>query len=310
MNPKVQRLYLVLRRRRTAALNATVGWTAVALLHALRFLPRRLVANSIAAILRAIGPMLREHRIGRANLSAAFPDKAPREIEAILSGIWDNLGRYGAEFAHIDRLINHDPSLPGDDIIADPDTSERFHRLRLDGKPALVFAAHLANWELPALVAGRHKLDTATLYRRPNVPAINEAILKIRRNCMGELVPSGLDGPVKLLRVLEANRHVAMLVDQHFTRGVEVTFFGRPCKVNPLIAQLARHVDCPIHGTRIVRRADRNRFSIELTDAIEPRRDAEGRIDLQGTMQVIMNTIEGWVREHPEQWLWLHRLWR
>ena len=55
---------------------------------------------------------------------------------------------------------------------------------------------------------------------------------------------------------------------------------------------------------------DRNRFVIELTQAIDPARDAEGRIDIRGTMQVITTVIEGWVREHPEQWLWLHRRWR
>jgi KDO2-lipid IV(A) lauroyltransferase len=27
-------------------------------------------------------------------------------------------------------------------------------------------------------------------------------------------------------------------------------------------------------------------------------------------MQIITNVIEGWVREHPDQWLWLHRRWR
>jgi KDO2-lipid IV(A) lauroyltransferase len=101
-----------------------------------------------------------------------------------------------------------------------------------------------------------------------------------------------------------------MLVDQHFVKGVDVTFFGRRCKANPLIAQLARHTECPIHGTRVVRREDRNRFTIEMTEAIAPARDAQGRIDIQGTMQVITSVIEGWVREHPEQWLWLHRRWR
>jgi KDO2-lipid IV(A) lauroyltransferase len=27
-------------------------------------------------------------------------------------------------------------------------------------------------------------------------------------------------------------------------------------------------------------------------------------------MQMMTDIIEGWVREHPEQWLWLHRRWR
>ena len=115
--------------------------------------------------MRKLGPRLPEHRIGRANLVAAFPDKPAAEIEEILAGVWDNLGRYAVEFAQIERLSNNDPSTPEDDIVADAAASERFHQLRHDGKPALIFAAHLANWELPALVATRHGLDTAVLFR-------------------------------------------------------------------------------------------------------------------------------------------------
>ena len=88
---------------------------------------------------------------------------------------------------------------------------------------------------------------------------------------MGTLVPTGLDAPLKLARVLEAGGHVAMLVDQHYVNGVDVTFFGRRCKANPFIARLARHIECPIHGTRVVRLPDRHRFRVELTEAIEPR---------------------------------------
>jgi KDO2-lipid IV(A) lauroyltransferase len=52
------------------------------------------------------------------------------------------------------------------------------------------------------------------------------------------------------------------------------------------------------------------RLQVHVTEAIEPKRDAEGKIDVDGTMQVITSVVEGWVREHPEQWLWLHRRWR
>ena len=170
-----------------------------------------------------------------------------------------------------------DPSQPDDDIVADPATSERFHRLRQDGKPALIFASHLANWELPALVAARHGLDTALLYRRPNIRAVSDAVLRIRAGCMGTLVATGLDAPVRLLRVLEADRHVAMLTDQHFSRGVDITFFGRRCKANPAIARLARHFDCPVVGVRVIRRPDGG-FTIAGTGPLTMPRDAEGRV--------------------------------
>ena len=51
-------------------------------------------------------------------------------------------------------------------------------------------------------------------------------------------------------------------------------------------------------------------FRGEITEAIAPARDADGKVDVQGTMQNVTSVIEGWVREYPEQWLWLHRRWR
>jgi KDO2-lipid IV(A) lauroyltransferase len=291
--------------------DAALGALAVGMLRTIRAINRKRMADFAGSAMRALGPRLKEHRIGRANLAAAFPEKSPSDIEAILRDVWDNLGRVAAEFAHIDRLemLEPDPHDLGD-MLYTTEVYDRFRHLRNDGKPALIFAAHLANWELPALVASKYRLDTTVLYRRPNIGAISDAIIQIRKGSMGTLVSTGLDAPLKLSRVLEAGGHVAMLVDQHYVNGVDVTFFGRRCKANPFIARLARHIDCPIHGTRAVRLSDRHRFRIDLTDAIEPRRDAEGKIDVEGTMQVITSVVEGWVREHPEQWLWVHRRWR
>jgi Kdo2-lipid IVA lauroyltransferase/acyltransferase len=311
MRSKFIRMRIALSRGSKFVVNAAVGWIAVAALKLLRHTSRQRTADAAGWTMRKFGPWLPEHRVGRSNLTAAFPDKSSAEIERILAGVWDNLARVGAEFAHIDRMRVSDPERPGpSDITYEPETKERFHRLRLDNKPALIFTAHLANWELAAYVAAAYQLDTTVLFRRPNIGAVSDAIIKIRAGSMGTLVPNSLDAPVKLLRVLEAGGHVGILVDQHFGRGVDVTFFGRSCKANPLLAQLARHVECPIHGARIVRLPDRHRFCVELTDEIAPARDADGRIDIKGTMQNATSVVEGWVREHPDQWLWLHRRWR
>ena len=306
-----KRLALRAGQQLKAAADATLGLLAVGMLQAIRTTSRKRMADIAGGFMRKLGPRLKEHGIGRGNLAAAFPEKSAAEIETILDGVWDNLGRVTAEFAHIDRLqmFEPDPDDKGDILYTIP-VYDRFRALRDDGKPALIFAAHLANWELPALVASKYRLDTTVLYRRPNIGAVSDAIIKIRHGSMGALVPTGLDAPLKLLRVLEAGGHVAMLVDQHYVNGVDVTFFGRRCKANPFIARLARHVDCAIHGTRVVRLPDRHRFRVDLTEAIEPARDREGKVDIAGTMQVITSVVEDWVREHPEQWLWVHRRWR
>jgi KDO2-lipid IV(A) lauroyltransferase len=299
-----------LKMRAARMLDAVAGFLAVGALKAIRLTNRKYMADLAAFVMRGVGPRLKEHRIGRDNLAAAFPEKSPEEIEKILRGVWDNLGRVAAEFPHIDRMKVYDPAIPGPfDIEYDQVTFDRFHALRNDGKPALIFAAHLGNWELPALVAAAYKLDTIVVFRRPNLGAVADAVIKIRAGSMGTLMATTLDAPMKLADALAAGRHVAMLVDQYNVQGVDVTFFGRRTKTNPLLARLLRHVDCPIHGTRVIRLPD-YKFRAELTEAIEPARDADGKIDVAGTMQRITDVVEGWVREHPEQWLWVHRRWR
>ena len=291
--------------------NAAIGALAVGLLKVLRRGNPDRLADLAGWLMRGIGPLLAENRIGRDNLTAAFPQKPAAEIEAILRGVWDNLGRMGAEFAHLDRLWDWDPEHPdrrGRIEIGAQDI-ERFKQLLYDGKPALIFAAHLANWELPAICAATYKLDSAVLYRRPNIAAIDRWLRETRTANMGALISTGLDAPVKLAQALERGAHVGMLVDQYYVRGVEVTFFGRRTMTNPLLARLARHFDCPIHGARFIRLPG-NRFRGELTDEVAPARDAQGAIDIAGTMQIITTVVEGWIREHPEQWLWLHRRWR
>jgi KDO2-lipid IV(A) lauroyltransferase len=299
-----------LRKSLIGIADATAGHTAAGLLRVLRLLPRQGSANAVAAAARVIGPLTKEHRIGRDNLKAAFPEKSGAEIEAILTGVWDNLGRVAGEFAHIDRIrTTLGPDAGPGDVDFSADTERLFRQLQDDGKPALIFAAHLANWELPAQIAQTFGLDTAVLYRRPNLGAVADAVTRIRSGSMGTLVATGLDAPVRLAEALEAGRHVAMLVDQYYVRGVEVTFFGQRTRANPLIARLARQVDFPIHGTRIVRLPG-GRFRAELTEAIPPVRDADGQIDVAGTMQAITTVIENWIRENPAQWLWVHRRWR
>lgn len=299
-----------LRRGLKRTGDAAAGALAVGLLRTLRAIDPDTMANLCAWFMRGIGPLFRENKIARAQLTAAFPEKTPQEIETILCGTWDNIGRMGAEFAHLDRLWDFDPDNPKNGRIQLNDVDiQRFRTLLTDGKPALIFAAHLANWELPAICAATYKLDSAVLYRRPNIRRLNDWITETRAATMGELISTGLEAPMKISQALERGAHVGMLVDQYYVRGVEVTFFGRKTRANPLIARLAQHFDCPIHGTRIVRLPD-NRFRAELTDEIKPARDADGKIDIAGTMQTIMNVVEGWVREHPEQWLWQHRRWR
>lgn len=186
-----------------ALLDSIFGNIGAGFLRVLRRFDRDRMANWLGPMSRRVGRFLPEHRTGRANLRAAFPKKSPEEIEHILGGVWDNLGRFVADFAHLDRLRVYDPNAAGPhEIEYSDETLARFQTLRDSGRPTLLFAAHLANWELPPLVAHRYGIETTVLYRRPNLPGIADAVVDMRAGCMGTLLPAGLDAPIRLANAL------------------------------------------------------------------------------------------------------------
>lgn len=261
-----------------------------------------------AALARGIGPLLPVHRVALANLRAAFPGLAEPEIRALARGAWDNLGRTGGEYPHLGTLFDYDPesSSPGR---VEVDGIDHFLSLRDDGKPGLIFSAHLANWELPAICAARFGLDATAVFRAPNDPAVARVVHEVRSQTMGGLEAARQGAAFAMQGVLEKGGHLGMLIDQHFTRGVVVTFMGRPALTNPILGKFARRFDCPVHGVRVIRLPG-HRFRLQLTPALDLPRDPDGQVNVQGAMQAMTSVVEGWVREHPEQWLWMHRRWR
>jgi KDO2-lipid IV(A) lauroyltransferase len=262
-----------------------------------------------AWLARGVGPFLPQHRIALANLAAIYPDKTDAERRAIARGAWANLGRTGAEYAHLATLFDYDPdaTTPGR---VEVEGIEHFLAMRDDGKPGIVFSAHLGNWELPAICAARFGLDATAIFRPPNDPAAARLVHEVRSGTMGGLTASAGGGAAFAINgVLERGGHLAQLIDQHFTRGVVVSFMGRPALANPLLAKLARHYDCPVHGVRVTRLPG-HRYRITLTPPLALPRDPEGRIEVAGAVQAMTAVVEGWVRDTPEQWLWMHRRWR
>ena len=258
---------------------------------------------------RTIGPLLPVHRIGLANIRAAYPDMPDNEVRRIARGAWENLGRTGAEYAHLSKLFDFDVNHPDRPSRVEVEGIERFTELLNDGKPALIFSAHLGNWELPAICANTYGLPVTAVFRAPNNPAVNRVVHAIRSETMGGLEAARTGGAFAMQAALERGDHLGMLIDQHFTRGVPVTFFGRTAMTNPIMGKFASHLECPVHGTRVIRLPG-NRFRLELTPALDLPRRPDGTIDVTGAMQAMTAVVEGWVREHPEQWLWMHRRWR
>lgn len=290
-------------KRVTNWLVAAIALTAIRGLEALG--PRR-AAAMCSWLARKFGRFFGPNRTALHNLRAAFPEKSEEEIQAILTETWDNLGRTAGEFPHLHKI--YDFTGDGGESNIEIVGEENFLKLAEDGKGAIIFAAHLANWELPAVAAARHDLPVTVLYQTPSNHRMADYIANVRGGTMGTMLPTSATAVFGVASALENGEHIGLLVDQRYYRGFIGTMFGRPCKINTVVAKLARTYDVPVHGTRVVRLPE-GRFRIELTDEIELPRGGDGRIDIPAASQAISDIIEGWVRENPGQWLWQHKRW-
>lgn len=289
------------------ALDWLVAQFVIGLFRIIRALPFEPTVAAFGATARVLAPILPRRRVAMDNLRLALPDLSAAEHRAIHRGMWDNLVRSAVEFIHVDSVVHLDPARP------DPGRVEvvahrAFFDLRDGGRPAIVFTAHLANWELMPISAALMGLKVASVYRPPNNRFIARYVLKARSAHAGRLVPTMAGAGYELMAVLERGGIVGQLVDQRFRRGLKVPFFGRLAKTNTFPAKLARQYDCAVYGARVVRLPD-SRFRVEMTDRVELARDAGGDISVEAATRQIAEVVEGWVREHPEQWLWLHRRW-
>lgn len=281
----------------------------------LRGLGPDLAPNIVGGLARRFGPILKTSRIARENLALAMAELSEDERERIVRGVWENLGRTAAEYPHLEAYYDFEPDdrYPVDEqppaARSEVKGELNFLQLAESDRPAIVFAAHLANWELPAVCAARHGLEVTTLYRPPNNRFIADYILSKRQGVMGKLVPTTRQASLEMAAVLSRGGILGVLVDQSYFGGVRAPFFGIEVPSSPVVARLARQFDCPVHGSRAVRLPG-GRFRLELTDALDLPRDEEGKIDLVGATTAVNAVIEGWIREHPEQWLWLHRRWK
>ena len=75
-------------------------------------LPVAWASGLFGGLARALGPRLGMSNRARRNIALALPEKTPAEVEAILRGTWDNLGRTARPYACPRRLRDHRPAAP------------------------------------------------------------------------------------------------------------------------------------------------------------------------------------------------------
>ena len=277
--------------------------TAVVVYTVFRILPIDMASALGGWLSRTIGPHLDLSRRAVKNLRAAFPEKSETEIAAIVRGMWDNLGRVAAEYPHLEKIV-----VGGDDGRVEFIGGENVDLLREDDCSGIFFSGHLGNWEIVSLGATQRGVPLDRVYREANNRLVEWLYQHGRAAVEGALIPKGSAGARALLKSLKGGRHLGMLVDQKMNDGIPVPFFGRDVMTAPALAELALRYDCPVVPARITR-LEGARFRLTVLAPLDLIRTGDLQADVAANMAQVNALIEQWVRDTPEQWLWLHNRW-
>lgn len=286
--------------RRAKFLLEALGLLVV--LGALRLLSPAAASNLGGLLGRAIGPRLGISRRARQNLRLAFPDKSAAEIEEIVRGMWDNLGRVAAEYPHLDRITAAD----GDRVeLVNVDVARA---LRSGPSAGILVSAHMANWEIMPALAARNGVEMTAVVREPNNPYVRPLLDRLRGIAGGKRTGKGAGGARQLIEALRGGRVIGMLIDQKLNSGIPLPFFGVEAMTVTAPAELALRFRCPLIPVRIERTGPA-RFRVSAPAPVPLPQTADRHAAVARIMGDLNRILEEWIRARPEQWLWLHRRW-
>jgi KDO2-lipid IV(A) lauroyltransferase len=128
------------------------------------------------------------------------------------------------------------------------------------------------------------------------------------RGDRGELIPKGAIAARRAIAALRRGTNLGLLADQKMNDGIPVQFFGRPAMTAPALAVLALRFDCDVLPLR-VERLDGARFRVTVFPPLPLPHSGEPHADAAALMARVNEVLEAWIRDRPEQWLWLHQRW-
>ncbi|MCI0369943.1 MAG: lysophospholipid acyltransferase family protein [candidate division NC10 bacterium] len=248
----------------------------------------------------------RHRKIALENLARAFGDRTTAaEREAIARSHFIHLGYTFVETCRLRGL-----SAARLEQVVRVEGVEHLQRARERGRGVVVVTAHFGSWEVLArawLLLG----EAADIVARPLDNPFLEAWIAGIRTAGGNQVIPKRHAFRHLVETLRRGGTVAMLIDQNVARerGVFVDFFGTPACTTTAATLAARRTGAALLPVVCPRRTP-GRFTVRIGKEIPVAVTGDHRRDILATTAEASAVLEAFIREHPEQWFWVHRRWK
>lgn len=234
------------------------------------------------------------------NMRRCLPGLSEDELRGLLRRNFEHYGNLFFEYAHFFSPVPghyrayaaRNSSIEGLEV---------WREAAASGKGVLFVALHLGWWEMQAASGGLAGMPL-TVVTKALKPAWLHELFTARRLSTGVSAALHPGSIPTILRALRKGECVAFMNDQYARppMGVTARFFGAEVDTLGAVASLSKRTGAPVVGVASYRDAagvTRVRLGPVLDLGPDPER---------GT-QVIVDFIEARVREHPEQWMWMHR---
>ena len=291
--------------KRLARHSALRNWleyaAALSVVGSLRVAPRpaaERLARLYTRLLDVALPRLR--RVAMRNLALAMPEKTAAEHRAITAGVFDSIARLlvavskfpGIRRENLSRWVRSEGL-------------EHVEAARRAGRGVLFATAHLGNWELSAFAHALLAEPIHVVVRPLDNPLIDRLIQR-RRTLSGNRVIEKRDFARAILKALEANQAVGILIDQNANpdQGVFVDFFGVPACAGMGFAKIAARSGAAVIPGFALWSKEEKRYVLRFYPPVEMGGSPE-----EDTRRM-QRQLEAVIREHPDQWLWIHRRWK
>ena len=243
-------------------------------------------------------------RLAIRQLRAAFPTRSAAECRAIARATFMHFGRSLVALLKFSTLT---PEQIRTRVAYEGD--ERVRAALAHGRGVIIVTGHFGHWELNGLAHALALPPLAVLARPLDNPLLHDLLERVRV-MTGNRVIYRQGAIRRVLRALQANGTVAILIDQHIlgADAVRVDFFNRPVSTTSAVATLALRTGAmlvpafalPVPGGRY-RMVYEHPIDTPGPNSEDPVRELTQRCT---------DVLEMYVRRHPHLWLWMHRRWR
>ena len=223
-----------------------------------------------------------------------------------------NLGMSAVEFIRIPVIKSQLPELVEFDEASQNILREALSR----GHGVILMCTHMASWELVAARFVQAGFDLHAVYTPQRDNKINAIISDIRENFTGmHMITSEGGGLREIFKVLKSGGIIVIMQDLDARKdGIITKFLGMNASTHEGIAKLYHKFKCPVIPLRYVRDWKRPAHQVvKINEILSDRLDKNGRKfgeDITESINLCNQIIEGWIKETPEQWLWILDKWQ